>query len=133
MKKNVRLSGCLVCCLFSLAVFADQCPSAEQVRERNISRDYDWSVDETVTLDMLLTVSGLREVSLQNHGEFVSCYYLSGQLPVRMDGTAPDPGCLVTRASGTWISLPGGTLKCNEEEHDQCHFSIQCYDTQSRD
>jgi hypothetical protein len=133
MMNNVRLSGCLACLLLPATVFADQCPSAEQVRERNISRDYEWSVAETVTLPMLLEVSELREVSLQNHGEFVSCHYLSDQLPVRMDGAAPDPGCLVTRASGTWISLPGGTLKCNEEKHDQCHFSIQCYDTQSRD
>lgn len=113
--------------LLPATVFADQCPSPEQVRERNISRDYEWSVAETVTLPMLLEVSELREVSLQNHGEFVSCHYLSGQLPVRLDGAAPGSGCLVTKSSGTWIPLPGGELNCNESEPADCQFAIECF------
>ena len=77
----MRFHPLLLLLIVHNVTFADRCPTPEQVRERNINRDYEWSVDETVTLDMLLMVSELREVSLQNHGEFVSCHYLSEQLP----------------------------------------------------
>ena len=110
-------------------VLADQCPTPEQVREREISRDYDWSVGETVTLDMLLEITELQKVSLNNHGEFISCHYLSGQLPVRMDGAALKPNCFVYRLSEEWIPMPGGVLSCNEAEPVNCRFQIRCFES----
>lgn len=120
------LSVIVLC--FASGTRADQCPTPEQIRERNISRDYDWSVSEDVTLDMLLEISTLNKVSVHNHGEFVACYYQSQQLPVRMDGTALAPNCFVTNLSGEWLPLPGGTLSCNESEPDQCRFRIECFE-----
>ncbi|MDX1519586.1 MAG: hypothetical protein R3318_05640 [Gammaproteobacteria bacterium] len=123
--------GLLFTC--SLPVQADQCPTPAEVRERTITRDYDWSVGEDVTLDMLLEVSELRKVELNNHGEFVACHYLSRQLPVRMDGAAPGPGCYVDKSSSEWLSLPGGTLSCTETELNNCRFTIVCINQVQKD
>jgi len=111
---------------FASGALADQCPTPDQIKERSISRDYDWSVSEDVTLDMLLEISTLNKVSVHNHGEFVACHYQSQQLPVRMDGTAVAPNCFVTNISSEWLSLPGGTLSCTEADLMNCRFQIEC-------
>ena len=131
MKTVNALFAGIISLFFQPLSLADQCPTPEQVRERSISRAYDWSVGEDVTLDMLLEISGLDKVSLQNHGEFVSCHYYSAQIPVRMDGVATADNCLVTEASGEWFPLPDGTLVCNEIDPENCQFQIECFQESS--
>ncbi|MCG8325801.1 MAG: hypothetical protein MI673_09805 [Thiotrichales bacterium] len=118
-----------LCLMYPAGLPADQCPTPDQVRDRSITRGYDWSVSEDVTLDMLLEVSELRKVELHNHGEFVACHYRSQQLSVRMDGASFDPNCLVAKLSEEWLPLPGGTLGCTETDPADCHFQIECFDT----
>ena len=119
----------IILLFISLPCLADQCPTVEQVRERNISRDYDWSVSEDVTLDMLLAVSELNKVELNNHGEFVACHYTSDGLPVRLDGAPPEPNCRISKLAGDWLPGKGGALDCTENEPDQCQFQIECYES----
>ena len=47
---------------------ADSCPTVKDINYRLISRDYEWTVDEGVTLDELLSVKELIAVSIENEG-----------------------------------------------------------------
>ncbi|NIQ17085.1 MAG: hypothetical protein GTO02_22685, partial [Candidatus Dadabacteria bacterium] len=60
---------------FTPFVLADSCPSIKDITYRLISKDYEWTVDEGVTLNNLLSVEQLIAVSIENNGEFVSCKY----------------------------------------------------------
>jgi hypothetical protein len=118
-------------CLFGLLahsgfVLADQCPSTEIIKKREISREYDWSIDERRTLDDLLAVDKLYSVRIKNKGEFIACYYSSNKVLLRLDGAPLEKGCLVNKKSGNWYSAENSELVCKEEDLNQCIYEIHC-------
>lgn len=105
---------------------ADQCPSAETVIERKISREYDWSIDEKRSLEDVLAVEKLYSVSIMNRGEFVACYYMSKNRSLRLDGTAIEENCIINKKSGNWIDSEGGEQVCKELDLNKCIYEIHC-------
>jgi hypothetical protein len=107
-------------------VFADQCPSAEIVKKREISRDYDWSIDERRTIDELLSVKKLYSVRIKNKGEFIACYYSSPKVIVRLDGVPLKKDCLIHKKSGEWYKAENSEQVCKEDDLNQCVYEIHC-------
>ena len=93
-KINLKIAVLLWVFLNTGLVKADHCPSPETIKERKISRDYEWTIDERRTLDDVLAVEKLYSVRIKNQGEFIACYY-SG-LPYRSDQSGV---CARVRAS----------------------------------
>lgn len=108
------------------SVWAGQCPSAEMVKEREISRDYDWSIDERLSLDDLLAVEKLYSVRIKNSGEFVACYYSGSNRLVRLDAAAIENNCVINIKSGEWSEAVNSEQICKEVDLNQCLFEIQC-------
>jgi len=106
---------------------ADSCPSADQVHSRKISRDYEWTVDEGITLKDILSVTRLRAVAVQNAGEFIICGYDRGK-GKHLNLYAKPKGnlCVVTRAGGKWHKSDAGDLSCREDDPEQCRFQFNC-------
>jgi hypothetical protein len=105
---------------------ADQCPSAETVKERKISREYDWSIDERQTLEDVLAVEKLYSVRIKNRGEFVACYYTSNNRSLRLDGTGIEENCTINKKSGDWIESENGEQVCKEPDLSQCIYEMHC-------
>lgn len=107
-------------------VNADQCPSAQIVKERKISREYDWSIDERRSLEDVLAVEKLYSVRIKNRGEFVACYYSGNDQLLRLDGASLEKECLIKNKSGNWIKAENGERICKEEDLSQCIYEIHC-------
>ncbi len=123
---------CLLCLLiFSSLVNADQCPSVETVKERNISREYDWSIDERRTLDDVLSVEKLYSVRIKNKGEFIACYYSGSKNLLRLDGAPLKKDCTIDEKSGAWELSKNGEQICNEEDLNLCVYEIHCIDVET--
>ena len=105
---------------------ADHCPSAEIVKERKISRTYDWSIDERRSLDDVFAVKKLYSVRIKNQGEFVACYYTGNKRLLRLDGTALEKNCVINSKSGDWIKSENGEQICKEFDLSQCIYEIHC-------
>ena len=125
-KKNYNFI-CLLCIFISpgLAI-ADQCPSAEIIKDRKISRDYEWTINERLSLDDVLAVENLYSVRIKNKGEFVACYYSGSKNLLRLDGASLKKGCVVNRTSGSWEFLENGEQVCKGENLNLCHYEINC-------
>ena len=107
-------------------VLADQCPSAETVKQRKISRDYDWSIDERLSIDDVLSVEKLYSVRIKNGGEFVACYYSGSRRLVRLDGAGMKNDCIINVKSGEWVAAENNEQLCKEADLNQCLYEIQC-------
>lgn len=105
---------------------ADQCPSIEFIKERKISRAYDWSIDERRSIDDLLSVNKLYSVRIKNKGEFVACYYSASKTTLRLDGAANKEDCLINKTSGLWEISESGELVCKEDDLNLCLYEIVC-------
>lgn len=105
---------------------ADQCPSAETVKERKISREYDWSIDERRSLEDVLAVEKLYSVRIKNRGEFVACYYTSNNRLLRLDGAAIEENCIINKKSGDWVELENQEQVCKELDLSQCIYEMDC-------
>ena len=105
---------------------ADQCPSIEFIKERKISRAYDWSIDERRSIDDLLSVNKLYSVRIKNKGEFVACYYSASKTTLRLDGAAIKEDCLINKTSGLWEISESGELVCKEDDLNLCLYEIVC-------
>jgi hypothetical protein len=120
----------LICFLYFLTNsnfgLADQCPSAEIVKERKISREYDWSIDERRSLDDVLSVEKLYSVRIKNNGEFVACYYTGSKKLLRLDGASIKEGCIVNQKSGSWQLSENGEQVCKEQDLNLCIYEIHC-------
>lgn len=126
----MRFTFCTIVALLILAcpvARADSCPSAYQVHSRKISRDYEWTVDEGVTLKEILSVTRLRAVAVQNAGEFIICGYDRGK-GKNLNLYAKPKGklCVVTRAGGKWNKSDAGDLSCGENDPEKCRFQFNC-------
>ena len=109
-------------------IHAEVCPVPEQIRDRKISKEYDWSVEENTTLKELLAVKQLYSVRIMHNGEDISCRYTTGKWPVRLDGQPVSGKCKVVSESGEWSSTESGELVCNEEDVTKCGFKLECED-----
>jgi hypothetical protein len=105
---------------------ADQCPSAEIVKERKISQEYDWTIDERRSLEDVLAVEKLYSVRIKNRGEFIACYYSSDNQLLRLDGAALKKGCLINKKSGNWQGSENEEQVCKEEDLSLCIYEIHC-------
>jgi hypothetical protein len=96
-------------------VFADRCPTPEEIRERKISQDYEWTVDDRVTLDGLLSVKQLYAVRIKNNGEFISCNYSTDRRLISLDGLPNKGRCLIMTSVGEWHGTENGEWVCQEK------------------
>ena len=112
--------------VLSNIAFADVCPTPKIIKDREISRDYEWTLDERKTLDDVLAVEQLYSVRIKNNGEFVACYYSSPRGLLRLDGKPEKEGCSLKIKQGNWASLETGEAICKEEKLALCHYEISC-------
>lgn len=105
---------------------ADQCPTAEIVKERKISREYEWSIDERRSLKDVLTVEKLYSVRIKNRGEFVACYYTGNNRLLRLDGAPIEDNCIINKKSDGWIESDNGEQVCKESDLSQCIYAMDC-------
>lgn len=105
---------------------ADSCPTVKDISYRLISREYEWTVDEGVTLDELLSVTQLIAVSIENEGEFVSCKYKTGEKFLKLDGLPVAEKCPLHNTSGNWFVTGTNRLVCDEDDLFQCIFETNC-------
>ena len=107
-------------------VIADGCPPAQIVKDRKISRDYEWTLDERKTLDDVLAVERLYSVRIKNKGEFVACYYSGKTGLLRLDAKPEKEGCIIAIKTGEWTALDTGEALCVEDNLQLCHYEISC-------
>lgn len=107
-------------------VCADRCPTPDEVRERKISQDYEWTVDDRVTLDGLLSVKQLYAVRIKDNGRFVSCNYSTEKRLISLDGLPNKGECSIVTSVGEWHGTENGELVCQEKDSTQCHFQFEC-------
>ncbi len=112
--------------LFANLLHARACPTPQEIRARVVPQDYDWSVAEDVTLEGLLSVEQLYGVSIENHGEFVSCKYEAPGQYIRLDGIPLPRGCPVISISENWAVGASGQIACEDEDPHRCLFSNGC-------
>ena len=111
---------------FTSNVPADNCPTPEAIRERTIPEQYDWTVDEGITLKELVSVNKLYAVRIMNYGDYVSCRYSTEKWPVTLDGKPEGDQCELVPDAGEWISTDSGHLVCREEDVTKCGFKFEC-------
>ena len=115
----------LIPCLPAV-LHARACPTPQEIRARVVPQDYDWSVSDDVTLEGLLSVELLYGVSIENHGEFVSCKYEAPGQYIRLDGAPLPHGCPVISISENWAVGTNGHIACDDEDPNRCLFSNGC-------
>ena len=107
-------------------VYAERCATPDEVRDRLISPDYEWSVNEEVTLAALLSVRRLYQVTIENYGEFVACKYEANQQYIRLDGVPKLSKCPVRVISDNWFTSESGQTVCDEKDYTLCRFESAC-------
>ena len=126
IKKNKLFLIFLFSLLFNPFVSADTCPNASDIRDRKVPEAYEWTVNYELALDDLLSVTQLYAVSIENHGEFVSCRYESPKREVRMDGISKTEKCLIMIDTGDWFTIDDGRIVCQEDELTNCQYKYEC-------
>ncbi len=106
--------------------YADECPTPKEIREREISRRYDWAVPENVSLEQLLSVEKLYSVRIIDTDKYISCRYTTAKWPVSLDGEPLTRKCTVTPDAGEWASTESDELVCQEEDVTKCGFKLEC-------
>ena len=118
---------CLVLYVFVIPVaVADNCPTPDEVRERKISENYEWTVDERVSLENILSVKRLIAVRIINDGEYMSCKYTTEKQLVVLYGLPKSDKCVINISSGEWISTDTGERVCQEKNITLCLFDVEC-------
>ena len=125
-KNNYNFICFLWLSISPVLVIADQCPSPEIIKERKISRDYEWTINEKRSLDDVLSVEKLYSVRIKNKGEFVACYYSGSKNLLRLDGSPIEEECVINKSSGSWEFLENGEQICKEEDLNLCQYEIHC-------
>lgn len=111
---------------YSQPASADRCPSPDIIKDRKISREYAWLIDERRSLEDVLIVERLYSVRIKNKGEFASCYYSADQHLLQMDARPLKPGCIVIEYGGKWKVVNSAEKVCAEEDVYQCQYAIYC-------
>lgn len=112
--------------VYSGLLFAEQCPTPDKIKARNISREYDWTINERRTLEDVLSVEKLYSVRIKNKAEYIACSYSGGRGLLRLDGKPLKQSCLVAEISGRWKSIENGEQICVEEDLGKCEYAIKC-------
>lgn len=116
----------LLSLIFSPFISADTCPTVRDIQERKVPEAYEWTVNYELALGDLLSVTQLYAVSIENHGEFVSCKYESPNREVRLDGISKAEKCLIMVESGDWFTMDSGGIICQEDELSKCQYKYEC-------
>jgi len=118
---------CLLCIFINpRQLIADQCPTPEIIKDRKISRDYEWTIDERRSLDDVLAVENLYSVRIKNKDEFIACFYSGSKNLLRLDGKPVKEGCVVNKKSGSWELVENGEKVCKETDLGLCVYDIYC-------
>ena len=112
--------------LLCRSVYADQCPSPEIIKDRKITRQYEWYIDERRTLEDVLSVERLYSVRIRKQGELVTCYYSTKERLLEMDAKPIREGCEVIERSGGWQVINEQEKVCMEQNPYNCHYAIYC-------
>jgi hypothetical protein len=119
--------------IFLLCIFinprqliADQCPTPEIIKERKISRNYEWTIDERRSLDDVLSVEKLYSVRIKNNGEYIACYYSGSKNLLRLDGKPLKQSCQVIKISASWELAGNGEQVCKEDDPGLCKYDMNC-------
>ena len=107
-------------------VYADTCPTPKEIKDRKVPEAYEWTVHYELALDDLLKSTRLFSVSIENHGEFISCRYDSPRREARIDGVSKEEKCLISVESGDWFIMDNGGVLCMEEDKKLCQFKYEC-------
>jgi hypothetical protein len=105
---------------------ADDCPTAGEIRDKKISRSYDWAVTENTTLKALLSVEELYAVRIMDYDAYVSCRYTAVEWPVTLDGNPLKSTCKIVPDAGEWTGTDSGELVCREKDVTKCGFKMEC-------
>jgi hypothetical protein len=108
------------------SVHAERCATPDEVKNRMVSPDYEWSVSEGVTLEGILSVRQLYAVTIENYGEFITCKYEASQQYIRLDGAAKNSKCPIQTISDNWFVNEGGQTVCGETDFTLCRFEPSC-------
>ncbi len=112
-------------------LLADQCPTPEKIKERNISREYDWTINERRTLKDVLSVEKLYSVRINNKAEYIACYYSGSRSLLRLDGKPLKQPCSVKEISGRWKLTENDEQICLEDDLGKCEYDMKCGDDQA--
>jgi hypothetical protein len=126
IKSHKKILFFLLVLFFSPFISADTCPTVGDIKDRKVPEAYEWTVNYEVALDDLLAVTQLYAVTIENHGEFISCKYDSPNREVRLDGISKAEKCLITVASGDWFTMDNGAIICQEDELSKCQYKYEC-------
>ena len=107
-------------------VYADECPTPKEIRDRDISRRYDWAVPENVSLEQLLSVEKLYSVRIIDMDKSISCRYTTPKWPVTLDGEPITKKCRIVTDAGEWVSTESNELACQEKDVTKCGFKLVC-------
>ncbi len=99
------------------------------IKERKISRKYEWWIDERRDLDDVLTVEKLYSVRIKEQDKYVACYYSARGLIIQMDAAPAESECGVIEYKGQWDTVNDAERVCNEEDPFACQFAIYCDET----
>lgn len=116
----------LLLLLISGQSLADLCPTPKQIKDRSISREYDWTIDERRTLEDVLSVKKLYSVRIKNKGEYIACYYSSAKNLLRLDGKPLKQPCKVSNISDSWELAENGEQVCIEDDLGLCEYAMHC-------
>ena len=112
--------------LLSLAAFADQCPTIDMIKERKISREYEWWIDERRSLEDILSVQKLYSVRIKEKGKYVSCNYKADNLLIAMEAAPIKEHCTVIQYKGDWQTINENEMVCTETDPYACLYAIYC-------
>ncbi len=112
--------------VFASSVRADTCPTPDQVRDRKLSNEYEWTVKEGVTLDEILDVKKLYSVRIFDNGDYVSCHYTTDKWPIRLDAKPDKSKCRMQYDGNKWEVTESGQEVCKETDLEKCNFKIEC-------
>jgi hypothetical protein len=108
----------------------DSCPSPDKIRHRDLSKQYEWTVDEKTSLKDLLSVKKLYAVRIMDHGSYVSCHYTTDKWPIKLDVVPAQGECTFSHHKGEWKSTESGQDVCMEKNAGKCEFTYTCKQTQ---
>lgn len=112
--------------LLSNVSFAETCPAPSEIKARDISKEYDWSVDESITLEQLVNVEALFGVRIKNKNEYIACYYRGKDKVIRLDGLPLGKDCRVFHESTNWKVTEKHEWYCDAEDKYQCVYAKTC-------
>ena len=105
---------------------ADSCPSPEMIIKRDLSKQYEWTVDENTTLQDLLSVKELYAVRIMDHDDYVSCHYTTDKWPIKLDMSPSSGKCKPVPHSSKWKNTDSGQVVCMEKDIANCDFNFEC-------